>query len=123
LLRRSGLDAHGDTTPDTPVTFVFEEFAVEFVFDDVFVTELLSPAAPAAVVHCIVTMLEQSATHCAVTFAVHAVRASTDARSSQATFASTPQVAEHCELHWLSQLDFVVDLHLDAQASSHCEVQ
>jgi hypothetical protein len=60
-----------------------------------------------------VKSLVQSPMHLAAMLAVQAVFVSMAARSSHETFASTPQVALHCELHLDWQVAWVSDLQLD----------
>jgi hypothetical protein len=70
-----------------------------------------------------VKSLVQSPMHLAATLAVHAVFASMEARSSQETLASTPQVALHWELHLLAQVDWVSDLQFEEHSSPQSEPQ
>jgi hypothetical protein len=81
------------------------------------------PGSTPPCAHWSVTSFEQSATHCAATFAVQAVCALTEARSAHPIFASTPHVALHWELHWSWHDDAVVDLQFEPHALSHCEPQ
>lgn len=61
--------------------------------------------------------------HFAARLAVQLTCASTDARSSHAIFASTPQVALHEAEHLLSHVSELALSQLDAHWFAHCELQ
>jgi hypothetical protein len=70
-----------------------------------------------------VTSVAQSAMHCAARLAVQLTCAFTDARSSHAIFASTPQVALHDAVHLLSHVSELAPRQFDEHWSVHCEAQ
>jgi hypothetical protein len=70
-----------------------------------------------------VKAVAQSAMHCAAMLAEQLTWALTDARISQAIFASTPQVALHEEAHLLSHVSELLLLQPDAHWSAQFESQ